>query len=70
MGNPLGVSACLFLEFLEYGPLKYRLPISATYFRYIDYILIFLPQNIKIENITEKLDNIEHSYNLSHWPNE
>ena len=49
MGNPLsGVLACLFLEILESGPFKYRLLSNAIYFRYIDNILIFLPQ--KCEN--------------------
>ena len=41
MGKPLsGVLPCLFLEFLESVPFKYRLPINASYFRYIDDILI------------------------------
>ena len=45
MGNPLSdVLACLFLEFLESGPFKYRLRINTTYFKYIDDILIFLPK--------------------------
>ena len=40
MGNPLrGILACLFLEFLESGSFKYRLPSNTSY---IDYILIFL----------------------------
>ena len=43
------------------GPFKYRLPIYAIYFRYIDDILIFLLQNIKMENIAEKLNNVEPS---------
>ena len=60
MGNPLSrILACLFLEFWESSPFKYRLPSNCTYFRYIDDILIFLPQNIKIEKIAEKLNNIQ-----------
>ena len=56
MGNPLsGFQACLFLEFLESGPFKYRLPTNTTYFRYIDDILILQPQNIKIEEIAKKI---------------
>ena len=43
MGNPL---ISLFLEFLDSGPFKYRLPSNTTYFRYINGLLIFLPQNI------------------------
>ena len=60
MGNPLcRVLACLFLEFLESAPFKYRLLSNTTYFRYIDDIHIILPQNIKIEEITEKLNHVE-----------
>ena len=64
-GNPLsGVLACLFLEFLE--SFKYRLPSNTTYSRYIDDILIFLPQNTKIEEIAEKLNNIVPSINFTY----
>ena len=67
IGNPRsGVLACLFLEFLVSGPFKYRLPSNTTHFRYIDDILIFLPQNIKIEEITEKLNNVEPSINFTY----
>ena len=67
MGNPLScVLACLFLEFLESGPFKYRLHINSTYFRYIDDILIFLPQNIKIEHIADKLNTVEPSINFTY----
>ena len=66
IGNPLsGVLVCLFKEFLESGAFKYRLPSNTTHFRYIDDILIFLPQNIKIEDIAEKLNNIEPSINFT-----
>ena len=61
-----GVLTSLLLEFLESDPFIYRLHINATYFRYIDDILIFLPQNIKIKNITEKLNNTELSINFTH----
>ena len=65
MGNPLiGVLACLFREFLESGPFKYRLSSHSTYFRYIDDILIFLPQNIKIEETSENLNKVEPSINF------
>ena len=64
MGNLLsGILACLFLEFLESDPFKCRLPSKTMYFRYIDDVLIFLPQNIKIEEITEKLNNEKESNN-------
>ncbi len=58
MGNPLtGVLACLFLEFLETGTFKYRLPTNTTYFIYIDDIHISLPQNLKAEEI--KIKNLK-----------
>ena len=67
MGNPLsGVLACLFLEFLESGFFKYKLPSNTTYFKYIDDILIFLPQNIKIEEVAEKQSNVEPSINFTY----
>ena len=67
MGNPLSrVLTCLFLGFLEPSPFKYRLPSNTTYFRYIEDIFIFLPQNIKIEEIAEKLNNIEPSINFTY----
>ena len=66
MGNPLNrVLACLFLEFLESGPFKYRMHTKTTYFKYIDDILIFLPPKIKIEEITEELCNVEPSINFT-----
>ena len=67
MGNHLrDFLACSFLEFLESNPFKYRLHINTTYFRYTDDILIFLLQNIKIEYIAEKLNNVEPSINFSY----
>ena len=67
MGNPLsGVLACIFLEFLESSPFKYRLPSNTTYFRYTDDILIFLHQNIKIEEIAEKVNSAESSINFTY----
>ena len=66
MGNSLsGILACLFLEFLPSSPFKYRLPSNTTYLRYIDGIIIFLLQNIKIEEIAEKLNNVEPSINFT-----
>ena len=67
MGNPLsGFLAGQLLEFLEFVPFKYRLPINTTYFRYIVDILIFLPQNITIEKIAEDWNNIEASTNFTY----
>ena len=51
---------------LESGTFKYILPSNTTYFRYIDDILLFLPQNIKIEEIAEKLSNIEPTNNFTY----
>ena len=59
----MGSSLCIF-EFLDSGPFKYRLLIITTYFRYINDVLIFLLQNIKIEEIAEKFNNVESSINF------
>ena len=61
--NLSGVLTCLFLES---SPFKYRLRINTTYFKYIDNILIFLPQNIKDEKVADKLNNIELSINFTY----
>ena len=62
MGNPFsGEIASLFQEYLERGSFKYSLPSNTTYFRYFADILIFLPQNVKIEELKEKLNNVETS---------
>ena len=67
MGNPLSrVLACLFLEFFESSLCKYKVSSNTTYFRYIDDILIFRPQNIKIKETAEKLNNIEPSINFTY----
>ena len=64
-GLPMGNHLSLSQEFLESGPFKYRLHSNTTYFRYIVDILIFLSQNIKIEEIVEKLNNDEPSINFT-----
>ena len=51
----------LFLEFLKSDLFHNRLLSNTTYFLYIDDILIFLPQNLKIEETAKKLTNIEPS---------
>ena len=67
LGNPLsGILAGLFLEFFDSSSFTYKLPSNTTYVRYIDDILIFLPQNIKIEEIAEKLNNVEPSINFTY----
>ena len=51
---------------LDSSPFKHRLPSNITYFRCIDDILIFPPQNVKIEEITGKLNNVESSINFTY----
>ena len=60
-----GLLICLFLEHLESSTFKCRLLSNTTYFRYIDDILIFQPQYIKIEEIVEKV-NVERSIKLTY----
>ena len=60
MGSPLcGVLACIYLEFLEFGPFKYIIPNTAHYFRYIDDILLIYPQDLDLHSITDRLNNVE-----------
>ena len=52
MGNPHSkVLVYLFLEFIESGLSKYRLPSNTTYFRYIDDIFIFLSKHKNLRGI-------------------
>ena len=65
MGNPLsGISACLFLEFLESGTFKYKLPSNTTYLRYIVDILFFYAKTSKLKRQQKKLNNFEPSINF------
>ena len=67
VGNPLSiVLACLFLEFFRICSFKSSQLGITTYFRYIEDILIFLPQNIKIEEIAQKLNNVVPSINITY----
>ena len=67
MGSPLsGVLACIYLEFLESGPFKHIIPNTAHYFRYIDDILFIYPQDLDLNSITDKLNNVEPSLKFTH----
>ena len=56
-----GVIACIYLEFLKSGPFEYIIPSSASYFRYIDDILLSYPQDLDLNSITDRLNNVEPS---------
>ena len=65
--NPLGrILASLFPELLESSTFKNRTPRNTTYFWYIDDILIFLLQIIKVEEIAEKFNKVEFSINFTY----
>ena len=67
MGSPLsGILACIYLEFLESGPFKHIIPNTAHYFRYIDDILFIYPQDLDLNSITDKLNNVEPSLKFTH----
>ena len=67
MGSPLsGVLACIYLEFFESGPFKHIIPNTAHYFRYIDDILFIYPQDLDLNSITDKLNNVEPSLKFTH----
>ena len=55
------VPTCIYFEFLEFGPFRYIIPNSASYFRYIDDILFIQLQDININSIIDRLDNVEPS---------
>ena len=65
MGNPLsGVLTCLFLEFSESGPFKYLVILLI-----LDILTIYTfsyPQNIKIEEMAERFNNVEPSINFTY----
>ena len=66
MGNPLSrVLAGLFLEFLESSPIGYMLPSGTTCFGCVSNVFIFLPQDIRVEKIAEKLDSVEPAVNFT-----
>ena len=58
------LSKTVYKSYIESSLFKYRLPSNTPYFRYIEDILIFLPENIKVEEIAEKLNNIEPSISV------
>ena len=67
MGSSLsGVLACIYLEFLQSGPFKHIIPNTAHYFRYIDDILFIYPQDLELNSITDKLNNVEPSLKFTH----
>ena len=53
--------ACIYLEFLESGPFTYIIPNNASYFRYIDDILLIHPQDLDLNSITDWLNNVDLS---------
>ena len=62
MGKPQNEVSAL----LKSDPFKYKLPSNTTYFRYIEDMPNFPPQNIKIKEIAEKLNNVDPSINFTH----
>ena len=67
MGSPLsGVLACIYLEFLESGPFEHIIPNTAHYFRYINDILFIYPQDLDLNSITDKLNDVEPSLKFTH----
>ena len=67
MGSPPSrVLGCIYLEFLESGPFKYIIPNTASYFRYIENILLIYPQNLDLHSITDRLNNVESSIKFTY----
>ena len=67
MGSPISpVLACLYLEFLESGSFNKILPRTATYLRYIDDVLLLYPRRTKLEELVNKLNNVEPSIKFTY----
>ena len=67
MGSPISpVLACLYLEFLESGSFNKILPRTSTYLRYIDDVLIIYPRRTKIDELVNKLNNVEPSIKFTY----
>ena len=67
MGSLLsGVLACIYLEFLESGPFKYIIPNTAHYFRYIDDILLIYLQDLDLQTIIDRPNNVEPSVKFTY----
>ena len=49
----------LFLQFLEFGPIKFIIPEDFNYFHYIDDVLFIYPWNNDLTKITDGLNTIE-----------
>ena len=62
MGSPLSdVLACIYLEFLESGPFSHIILSNTSYFSYRDDILLIYPQDLNLDRITNRLNNVEPS---------
>lgn len=67
MGSPLsGAIACLYLEFLEDGPLKNILPKNSTYLRYIDDTLLICPTRTDVKKLSDNLNNIDNNIQFTY----
>ena len=67
MGSPISpVLACLYLEFLESESFNKILPRTSTYLRYIDDVLLIYPRRTKLEELVNKLNNVEPSIKFTY----
>ena len=59
------ILACIYLEFLESGLLKYIISCNSNCFQNIDNIQLIFPQELDLVNITDGLNKIEPTLNLT-----
>ena len=62
------VLPCLFFEFLESDPFKLIILNDSYHFHYIDDILFIYPRNNDLTNITDRLNSIEPTIDLTYEP--
>ena len=56
----------IYLEFLESDPFKYIITSNPSYSRYIDDILLIYPQDLNLNSIADRLNNIEPSIKFTY----
>ena len=61
MGSLSSVLACIYLEILEFVPIKHIIHSNNSYFTYINDILLIYHRYNNFNRITERLNNVEAS---------
>ena len=66
MGSPLSpAAACLYMETLEEEHFKNIMGPDATWLRYVDDVLVIIPNNMDLEPKVQRLNAVEHKIQFS-----